>query len=86
VCLLAWVQPARAEVITVTGPTDIYFTFEEQTIFKVRTYAQQYGIDSMLWLYGPDDLLIAQNDDYYGLDSWLEVDVPAGHRRLLREP
>ena len=82
VCLLAWVQPARAEVITVTGPTDIYFTFEEQTIFKVRTYAQQYGIDSMLWLYGSDNTLIAQNDDYYGLDSWLEVDVPAGQYRL----
>ena len=84
VTLLTWFQPGRAsaDTITVTGPTDILFVFDEPSTFKVRTYAQQYGIDSMLWLYGPDNTLVAQNDDYFGLDSWLEVEVVAGQYRL----
>ena len=82
VCLLAWVQPARAETITVTGPTDIYFSFDEPSVFTIRTYAIQNGIDSMLWLYDSDGVLVAQNDDYYGLDSYLNVPVQPGQYRL----
>ena len=77
-------SPARAEPFqyTVTGPTDYYFTFSEPSSFNVRTYAQQYGIDSMLWVYDADNVLIAQNDDFFGLDSWIEVNVQPGTYRL----
>lgn len=82
--LLAWVQPGRAsaDTITVTSASDHWFTYEEPAVFKVRSYAQQYGIDSMLWLYDSSGNLLAQNDDYFGLDSWLEVEVGAGSYRL----
>ena len=82
VCLFAWVQPARAETVTVTGANDLWFTFTEPTVFTVRTYAWQYGIDSMLWLYDSDGVLLAQNDDWFGLDSWIEHPVAAGSYRL----
>lgn len=73
---------AEAETYTVTGANDLWFTYTEPSDFKVRTYAQQYGIDSMLWLYNSDGVLLAQNDDYFGLDSWLEVPVQPGSYRL----
>jgi hypothetical protein len=82
--LLAWVQPGRAsaDTVTVTSASDHWFTYEEPAVFKVRSYAQQYGIDSMLWLYDSSGNLLAQNDDYFGLDSWLEVEVGSGSYRL----
>lgn len=82
VCLLAWVQPARAETVTVTGANDLWFTFTEPTVFRVRTYAWQNGIDSMLWLYDSSGNLLMYNDDYFGLDSYLEHPVPPGVYRL----
>jgi hypothetical protein len=68
--------------VTVTGANDLWFTFSEPVVFKVRSYAQQYGIDSMLWLYDSDGNLLTQNDDWFGLDSWIEHPVPAGSYRL----
>ena len=82
--LLAWVQPGRAsaDTITVTSASDHWFTYEQPAVFKVRAYAWEHGIDSMLWLYDSSGNLLAQNDDYFGLDSWLEVEVGAGSYRL----
>lgn len=82
--LLTWLQPGRASAdsITVTSASDHWFTFSEPAVFQVRTYAWQNGIDSMLWLYDSSGNLIAANDDYFGLDSWLEVQVDAGSYRL----
>lgn len=68
--------------MTVTGPNDLWFTFSEPTVFTVRTYAWEHGIDSMLWLYDSSGNLIAQNDDWFGLDSWIEHPLPAGTYRL----
>lgn len=78
------VSSAKAEPVTytVTGANDLWFTYTEPSDFKVRTYAQQYGIDSMLWLYDANGVLLAQNDDFFGLDSWLEVAVQPGSYRL----
>ncbi len=71
------VSSAKAELATytVTGANDLWFTYTEPSDFKVRTYAWEYGIDSMLWLYDANGVLLAQNDDFFGLDSWLEVAV-----------
>lgn len=82
--LLTWFQPGRAsaDTITVTSASDHWFTYEEPAVFKVRAYAWEHGIDSMLWLYDSSGNLLAENDDYFGLDSWLEVEVGAGSYRL----
>lgn len=78
------ISSAKAEPVTytATGANDLWFTYTEPSDFKVRTYAQQYGIDSMLWLYDANGVLLAQNDDFFGLDSWLEVAVQPGSYRL----
>ncbi len=78
------VSSAKAELATytVTGANDLWFTYTEPSDFKVRTYAWEYGIDSMLWLYDANGVLLAQNDDFFGLDSWLEVAVQPGSYRL----
>lgn len=68
--------------MTVTGANDLWFTFTEPTVFTVRTYAWEYGIDSMLWLYDADGTLLTANDDWFGLDSWIEYPVQAGSYRL----
>lgn len=77
-------SPAKAESFTysTTGPNDYYFFYSEPSTVKVRTYAQQFNIDSMLWLYDSDNNLIAENDDFFGLDSWIEVNVNPGTYRL----
>lgn len=61
---------------------DFWFTYSEPTLFQVRTYAQQHGMDSMLWLYTSDGTLIYSNDDWFGLDSWIETELSAGSYRL----
>ncbi len=78
------ISSAKAEPVTytATGANDLWFTYTEPSDLKVRTYAQQYGIDSMLWLYDANGVLLAQNDDFFGLDSWLEVAVQPGSYRL----
>jgi len=75
---------AKADAIQyeVTEPEDFYFSFSEPTVFTVRTFAWQYGVDSMLWLYNDANELVASNDDFYGLDSWLEVPLSEGSYRL----
>lgn len=70
--------------MTVTGPQDFYFTFEQETLIQFRTYAQQYGIDSMLWFYDDAGNVLASNDDWFGLDSYLEYRVQPGITYRLR--
>lgn len=72
----------KADSFTTTGANDYYFTLEEAQTFTVRTFAQQYGIDSMLWLYDSNNQVLAANDDWFGLDSYITTDLSAGTYRL----
>ena len=65
-----------------TEPTDLWFTLNAPALFTVRTFAWQFGIDSMLWLYDEQGTLIAYNDDWYGLDSHIERQLDSGVYRL----
>jgi hypothetical protein len=74
---------AKAGSYTADAETrDFFFTFTEPQTFTVRTYAQQYGIDSMLWLYDSSNTLVSANDDFFGLDSNISIQVSAGQYRL----
>lgn len=82
-CLCLSAIPAKAsDRLPVVGPTDFHFILEEPAVFKARAWAIEYGIDSMLWLYDAAGEVIAANDDFYGLDSWLEVPIEPGVYRL----
>lgn len=76
-------SPANAENPRVTEVTDFWFNYEQETQFFARTYAVE-GINSdpMLWLYDSEGVLINANDDTYGLQSRIEMTVPAGLYRL----
>lgn len=76
------IRTATAGTVEVTAPTDFTFDLAEPSILVVRTFAEQYGIDSMLWLYTSSGNLVAENDDWFGLDSYLEVTLEAGSYRL----
>jgi hypothetical protein len=54
---------------------DFYFTSQEPMTLTIRTYAQQYGIDSMLWVYDDQNTLITANDDWFGLDSFISFQM-----------
>jgi len=69
---------------TTTGPNDYYFELTAGTTFTLRTYAQQYGIDSQLWLYDSNDTVLAVNDDYFGLDSYISYNVQTTGTYRLR--
>jgi hypothetical protein len=80
---LLWVPEAKADTQRITEPTDLWFTYTEPSLFFVRTLqADGYGSDPMLWLYTSEGQLIAENDDYYGLQSRLEVQLQPGTYRL----
>lgn len=65
------------------APTDFFYTFTEQTVFTVRTEnAEGSFSDPHLWFYTADGLLLAANDDHYGLQSFIEVMVEPGVYRL----
>lgn len=80
----AWFAPATAsaENYTTTGPNDYFFSISEPAVFTAQTSAWQYGIDSMLWFYDSSGNLLAANDDYFGLDSYINVSVEPGTYRL----
>lgn len=78
-CVLSYAQPAQADGYTVSEPTDFWFEFDGPTMLSVRTYSNS---DPHLWLYREDGSLVAANDDYFGLDSYLLVPVDAGRYRL----
>lgn len=86
VFVMAWfAPPAQANevvILNVPAPSDFYFTFQEPSVIQARAYGQEIGYDTHLWLYDSSDVLVAANDDYYGLDSWIEVSVEPGTYRL----
>ena len=82
--VFAWFAPAtaQADTYTVTGAQDWNFSIQNEVLFTARTYAWQYGIDSMLWLYDSNNVVIAANDDWYGLDSNISLVLQPGAYRL----
>ena len=79
------ISTAKADgLITVNHPTDFWFSYNETTHFSVRTYqSESFPSDPQLWLYDADTgQEIASNDDFYGLQSHIELDLPAGNYRL----
>jgi hypothetical protein len=79
-----------SSTFTTSGLNDYYFDLVAGTTFVVVTYAQQYGIDSQLWLYNSSNAEVAENDDYpsHGnnryLDSYISYVVPLSGRYRLR--
>jgi len=72
-----------ADTTRVISNSDYWFTFGEQTWFTARThYIQGIGSDPHLWLYNADNELITANDDWFGLQSYIQADLPAGQYRL----
>jgi hypothetical protein len=72
----AFNQNQEPTVFTTTGANDFYFELEAGTTFTIRAIAQQYGIDSMFWLYNSNNTLLVENDDsQFGLDSYISYNV-----------
>ena len=73
----------KAENFIITETTDVWFSYAEPTQFVAQTYeVAGYGSDPHLWLYNEADVLLAANDDYNSLQSYLSIEVPAGRYRL----
>ena len=67
---------AKAETYIASATSrDFYFKSQEPMNLVIRTYAQQYGIDSMLWVYDDQNNLITANDDWFGLDSYISFQM-----------
>ena len=68
----------------ITEPTDFWFSYAEPTQFLARTYqSDTFPSDPQLWLYNADTgVLLVTNDDYYGLQSNIEINLEAGNYRL----
>ena len=79
-----FMSPVRADGrIVVDHPTDFWFSYNEPTQFLAQTYqSDTFPSDPQLWLYSADGVLIAENDDYMGLQSKIDVGIPAGSYRL----
>jgi hypothetical protein len=74
---------AKADTLRITEPTDLWFYYEQPTTFYARTFAVDgFWSDPMLWLYNQQGELLAANDDWFGLQSNLQFQVPAGWYRL----
>jgi len=82
---IAWVGPAYANSNPIiTQPTDFWFEYTEETHFVARTFQSGDLLsDPQLWLYNDvTGVLIVENDDFFGLQSNIELDLPAGRYRL----
>ena len=68
----------------ITEITDFWFSYSEPTQFLAQTYQSPgFESDPQLWLYNDDTgELIVSNDDYVGLQSKIDLEVPAGNYRL----
>ena len=76
-------SPAKAENLIITEPTDVWFDYSETTQFIAQTYMiTGYNSDPMLWLYNEQGTQLAANDDSFGLQSYISIEVPAGRYRL----
>ncbi len=81
--IIIGVQPVKAENLIVTAPTDYWFNYDVPTTFTARTYeVPNHPSDPQLWLYNSEGALIGTNDDWYGLQSFLRVQVEPGWYRL----
>jgi len=79
------VPSAKAETNPIiTEITDFWFSYSEPTQFLAQTYQSPgFESDPQLWLYNDDTgELIISNDDYIGLQSKIDLEVPAGNYRL----
>ena len=71
-------SPVKADVLVATQYNrTFYFSYAEPHYFTARAYAwQDHQIDSFLWLYNDStNQLLTQNDDYYGLDSFISYNM-----------
>lgn len=76
-------SPVQAENFIITEPTDVWFEYSEPTLFVAQTYmVDGYNSDPMIWLYNEAGDVLAANDDSYGLQSYISLEVPAGRYRL----
>jgi len=67
----------------ITEPTDFWFSYSEPTQFLAETYqSDTFPSDPQLWLYNEAGELIITNDDYIGLQSKIDLPLPAGSYRL----
>ena len=67
----------------ITEPTDFWFSYSEPTQFLAETYqSDTFPSDPQLWLYNEAGELIITNDDYLGLQSKIDLLLPAGSYRL----
>ena len=74
---------ASAQNLIITEPTDVWIEYQETTQFVALTYmVTGYNSDPMLWLYDEQGTLLASNDDYTGLQSYISLEVPAGRYRV----
>jgi len=75
---------AKAEAtVIVDHPTDFWFDYSEPTHFVARTYQSgNLPSDPQLWLYTESGELIFTNDDFYGLQSNIDMWILAGRYRL----
>jgi hypothetical protein len=69
------VSSADADSFRTEGANDFYFNLEAGTTFTATADAQRYGIDSQLWLYDINNTVVAVNDDWFGLDSYISYNV-----------
>ncbi len=74
---------------TINPPPDTdYFAFyaEQGDFIIAEVFAQRQGspLDSMLALYDEQGNIIAFNDDYYGLDSYISYQITQSGRYFLR--
>ena len=79
------ISSAKAEANPIiTEITDFWFSYTEPTQFLAQTYQSDiFESDPQLWLYNDDTgELIISNDDYIGLQSKIDLEVPAGNYRL----
>ena len=79
------IPSAKAEANPIiTEITDFWFSYSEPTQFLAQTYqSDTFPSDPQLWLYNDDTgELIVSNDDYVGLQSKIDLEVPAGNYRL----
>lgn len=85
ICLaLLFGRSASASNTLIDGqPQDLWFTYTEPALLTVRTFAVDGSFsDPMLWLYHSDGQLLAANDDWFGLQSFIERQVAPGSYRL----
>ena len=75
--------PAHATNPIITAPTDYWFEYEQPTQFIAQTYmVQGFNSDPQLWLYNEAGTELITNDDHFGLQSFISIEIAAGKYRL----